>query len=290
MGVWLPPPADFWETVIGLLGAAVAILLYRLNYHLRHDSWFRSLRDFHQIFWTDEACITVRAWLACDSSYEEVRAILAKRLAEVPLRPFEYAKLEQIDRFAALLAAYKEISPRIRKHRKIFVRLFESYWLGCLESENRGEIRQYFQRFFPELCMSPDQPPSEAEYREIASTFRHYSNLRFAVLTLASGATAGLLACAFGNALPNASADIRWYFRVAGVLATSCFLAVEICILNYIRELFQMGRMQPGSLFSHLSVKAPRARCFFRYIFAFYYVCILVFWVIVLFVATTEIS
>jgi hypothetical protein len=137
---------------IGLIGVLIAALLYQLNKQNRIDSWYRTLRDFHSFFWNDASCARVRSWLACDAAYDQVRATLAKRNADTPLTVDEYAALEEIDRFAALLMAYKGLAPDFPRHQETYYRLFEDYWLGCLTEERRPELRKYIKRFFPELC------------------------------------------------------------------------------------------------------------------------------------------
>lgn len=139
------------EIVPSLLGPIIAFLLYRLNREIRRDRWAQELRDFHQFFWTNPDCEKVRIWLACDASYESIRPILQRRLKNEYILEKEYKTLETLDKFFALLAMYRRIEIKDGKHMAWTRRAFDEYWLGCLTSTKRPELRDYVHRFYKEL-------------------------------------------------------------------------------------------------------------------------------------------
>lgn len=58
------------------------------------------------------------------------------------------------------------------------------------------------------------------DYPELITTIRHYSNLRFAMMTVFFGATAGLLAAKFRVADSNLDSDLIIWIRVGGLIVT----------------------------------------------------------------------
>lgn len=147
--------------VLSLFGTAISWGVYQLSIAQREDAWLRTLWDFQRAFWQDEKMETVRRWIACDQAYtEEIRPILLKRLGNLPiptatatnLTPDEYKKLETLDRFAAVLTAYAQISPPTSiRHNNIKYRIFDEYWLKSATEKNRPEMHTYFKSFYPEL-------------------------------------------------------------------------------------------------------------------------------------------
>lgn len=143
----------------GIAGAAIAWSVYRLSVAQRQDAWLRTLWDFHRAFWQDEKMEDVRAWIANDNAYAQVRPILVKRLEalnatnlEERVTVEEYKVLEKLDRFAALLLGYKRISPRDNLlHKQTRFRLYDAYWINGITTERRPEMRAYLKRFFSEL-------------------------------------------------------------------------------------------------------------------------------------------
>ena len=116
------------------------------------------------------------------------------------------------------------------------------------------------------------------EYREIVTSFRHYSNLRFAILTLFSGASAGLLASAFGDVLKNASPDLRYVLRIVGFVLSIGFLAAEFSIASYIHLLFELGRNYPNGFLNKLASAAWFQRLVLRYVYRLLYAGVAALW------------
>lgn len=139
----------------------VGVLVYILNRSLREDAWARTLRDFHQFFWTDVDCKEVRSWIACDSAYtNKVYEVLAKRENNKNLTEDEYKIIEKIDKFFALLMSYKQIERKHTIHSEVSKRLFDSYWIEKIRNdENRQELFWYMEKFYPELIFYLENPP-----------------------------------------------------------------------------------------------------------------------------------
>lgn len=140
---------------ISILQAIILITVgtfgYILNRRLREDTWARTLRDFHQFFWTDPDCKEVRSWIACDNAYNGVDKILDKTKKEESLTKEEYNTIEKIDKFLALLLSYKQIERKHSMHGDISNRLFDSYWIKEIRGEKRKEFLWYLGEFYPEL-------------------------------------------------------------------------------------------------------------------------------------------
>lgn len=117
------------------------------------------------------------------------------------------------------------------------------------------------------------------EYREVVATFRHYSSLRFAALTLFSGATAGLIAATFGESLKSAPSDVRYACRLAGLVLTGIFFCVEVSISSYLRVLFESGMQEPSSFLNRIVEYARWQRVLLHRIYCVLYACVGALWV-----------
>lgn len=138
---------------ISVLGALAAFLLFLSSRRTRLDQWAQSLQEFHRFFWTYAPFRQVRAWIAHDEAYEEIRTVLAKRVAGETINKASYEMLEAIDQLAALLCALRLIPPHVGKHSSARCRLFDEYWLKAINNDNRPEFLQYMQQFYPELVI-----------------------------------------------------------------------------------------------------------------------------------------
>lgn len=146
---------DDFNGIVELLtlvsGAVIAFFLYRLDAASRKDNWVKTLRDFHQFFWTDDDLKDVRQWIANDMDYEDIRDVLRLRNEKKSVSSDKYNTLEKIDKFAALLLAYKRVMPRDLGHDDLLKRLFDDYWLGSITKEKRPELREYICTFYGDL-------------------------------------------------------------------------------------------------------------------------------------------
>ena len=141
---------EIFQPIIAVASVYVAYLLYNLNSNLRRDNWAKTLREFHQFFWTNSDFEEVRLWIACDEAYEKVQPTLEKRNNNEPLTIDEYNKyIEKIDKFAALITAYIELEPDFHKHKKVREQMFDEYWLNKIS--NREELQVYVSMFYKNL-------------------------------------------------------------------------------------------------------------------------------------------
>lgn len=70
------------------------------------------------------------------------------------------------------------------------------------------------------------------EYKEVASNLRHYSNLRFANLTLFAVITAGLFSAVFQSS-PSLQNSTQVSLKVLGILVVAFFAIIEDRIHQY---------------------------------------------------------
>jgi hypothetical protein len=126
--------------------------------------------------------------------------------------------------------------------------------------------------------------PSEAsvtvatEYCEVLSSIRHYSNLRFASLTLFSAVTAGLFGAAFGPVVidPDLRERMRVVWPVVGMLASTLFLVLECCVTAFVVAFRRRVRdLYPNT---HFEGSPQWARVIARNMFKSFYLAMLIFW------------
>ena len=79
-----------------------------------------------------------------------------------------------------------------------------------------------------------DRDFAQHEYTELSLTFRHYSTLRFAVLTVFFAVVGALASVAFGVTKPGSPA-IAQYAKVAGLIVSLAFFLLEVLIEKYLR-------------------------------------------------------
>ena len=106
---------------------------------------------------------------------------------------------------------------------------------------------------------SPSLP--ENEYAETLATIRHYSNLRFVVLTLFSVVTAGLFTAAFGTTVDNPilRARTQIILPAVGLVASFLFLVLEVSIDQYILTCRRMiNEFWPQTHISRMSLWSRR--------------------------------
>jgi hypothetical protein len=72
----------------------------------------------------------------------------------------------------------------------------------------------------------------ETEYSEALMSLRHYSNLRFAELSLFSAATGGLAALAYAHSSKGA---IPLYVILLGCCVSIVFIGLELSVRAYVR-------------------------------------------------------
>lgn len=124
---------------------------------------------------------------------------------------------------------------------------------------------------------------SNSEYAEILTSLRHYSNLRFASLTLFSAITGGLFSAAFGTGVDDQVLrdQMRFFWPCVGVLASIIFFLLECCVTSFVVSFRKYAdEINPTG---HFNRTPSWARHLARHIFKSLYLLLMFFWVAVLF-------
>ena len=115
----------------------------------------------------------------------------------------------------------------------------------------------------------------EIEFSEALTTIRHYSNLRFAELSLFSAATGGLAALAVSYA---SKGPIPLFVVILGCILTVVFIGLELCVRTHINSFrtYVVERWPD----SHYASTPKWSRIAPRYLFMVMYSTVLVFWIL----------
>ena len=96
------------------------------------------------------------------------------------------------------------------------------------------------------------------EYSEVNQNFRHYSALRFAMLTVYFAIIAGLVSVAFDTTQPSAS-SISWFAQLGGLLITLIFFMFELIVERFLVHFSRVATQLEQELgYSQFSTK-PRS-------------------------------
>ena len=162
---------DLADFLLGIVGAAIALFVYRLGLQQRRDSLVAAFTELHQQFWGEKIFSRVRAWIADDTAYQELDAILAKRmLGRNQLDLGEYCHLDKLDRFLNLLvradALAQRIYPRSQRSRwqwlwelvktrsipekrpHLWELLYFQYWLNAIVEAGRHRFWLYYNEHY----------------------------------------------------------------------------------------------------------------------------------------------
>lgn len=97
--------------------------------------------------------------------------------------------------------------------------------IGCL-SEN-GVTRTT-------LAVKGEDMDTEKEYSETLLSFRHYSNLRFAIFSVFIAITAGLIAALYGKDALSGPKELSLALRIFGLIMALSFWWIEITLDGYV--------------------------------------------------------
>ena len=87
------------QCIIGTASIVIAIYVFKLNHLRREDSWVKSFNELHNQFWNDDSFKKVRSWIANDNDYQNLEAILIKRLiGRQNVTKIEYEVLDNLDK------------------------------------------------------------------------------------------------------------------------------------------------------------------------------------------------
>lgn len=129
-----------------------------------------------------------------------------------------------------------------------------------------------------------DREGLRQEYAEVHSNIRHYSLLRFTILTVYFAAFGGLASVAFGFVVARAGdADaLRFGAPLAGVLVTGLFLHYESLIVEVLNKTRERGRCLETLLgYRLISLRSQSAIAVSQRLAKVFYWVLLVFWLAV---------
>lgn len=120
------------------------------------------------------------------------------------------------------------------------------------------------------------------EYSEVCTTFRHYSSLRFASLTVFFVVLAGLITMTFGTNFPKQSSTLQDIGALGGLAITFVFWRFEERTISFMAHLrARATELEQALGYRHLS-GLPRAKTpLHRVIFAsrLLYAAVAIFWI-----------
>ncbi len=115
------------------------------------------------------------------------------------------------------------------------------------------------------------------EYSEVNQNFRHYSNLRFAILSVFFAGAGLLFSIAFGPI--NSTAYFRMLAKLGGLLITIVFFIFEHILNEYLRH-FAKVAIELEELLGYRQFKSrPQFRVQTRHATYGLYILLLVFWI-----------
>lgn len=138
--------AKFGEPIaqggIAIAALVIALLVYQLRRQSLEDAWVEKFSQLHQQLWSETDMHKVRAWLANDSAYPELKAVLEKRQQQlyskkpISMTEEEFAILDLLDRFVHhniyCMGVLNLRRNRSARGKSLWARLFANYYLTKL--------------------------------------------------------------------------------------------------------------------------------------------------------------
>lgn len=152
---WLAP--TLISSIALTAGAVVTYLNYKItirHYQLlaRNDEngWYKEFRELYSEFWDSLDMAQVRAWIACDESYNAIRTVLTQRLSG-NVSASDYSVLEKIDKFCALMTCIIDMDarPENDKQKELWQSLYYKYWI--FKMKERAELSSYVMKYWPNI-------------------------------------------------------------------------------------------------------------------------------------------
>lgn len=120
------------------------------------------------------------------------------------------------------------------------------------------------------------------EYQEAMATVRHYSNLRFALMTVFVTATAGLFALIFTSPAGTQCEFLSFLFKTLALLLTALFWRLEVHLASY---LFCLGQYIQQWKSSHYLVLPDHGKRYISKLICGFYAALAAFWLIAMFLS-----
>src|SRR5574338_553269 len=88
----------------------------------------------------------------------------------------------------------------------------------------------------PSSSTSAPTPDPDTEYEQVSSSLRHYSNLRYAILTVFIALSAGLIATVHGKDAVSLKPQVVLALQIFGLVSSLAFWWIEFILDGYLTE------------------------------------------------------
>ena len=122
-----------------------------------------------------------------------------------------------------------------------------------------------------------DEVDANTEYQQASETIRHYSSLRYAILTVYVAINAAIISAAYVNSATETSAFIGLWLRIFGVAAALSFLFIELTLDRYLSGIGK--KIEESWPSSHWCERPKLSRKLIPYATAGIYLVLLLFWI-----------
>ena len=136
------------------------------------------------------------------------------------------------------------------------------------------------------MMAMPDVEGMRQEYTEINSNIRHYSLLRFTVLTVYFAAFGGISSVAFGFFVSQSGNNdfLETGARVAGFLVTILFSHYEYLIIEVLKKNRERGKYLEEKLgYRQITLRSQNAITISQYTARIFYYTLALFWLVMIF-------
>jgi hypothetical protein len=162
--------ADWLATWFGpsLISATALACSAYISFRQREAAWYKEFRELYEEFWAEDDMAHVRAWIACDDAYQEVKALLEQR-KNGGVTKEDYKYLDKIDKFCALMLRIIDMDarPTTKRQRKLWQDLYFNFWVDKMSE--REELATYVRKYWDRIPM-----PIPRQYRKLPkSSNRH---------------------------------------------------------------------------------------------------------------------
>lgn len=152
--------------VASIAGIAIAYLVYQLDRRQHKETWIRTYREIHAVFWNDPNMAKVRYWINYDRAYLEIKPVLEKRrkiadgeLPLVELFDTEYKVLDDLDKFYNLVLQVIALNKHVKADfgQDLWTNLYFSYWVKerIADDPERSDLLWYIKTFYGEELYLP---------------------------------------------------------------------------------------------------------------------------------------
>jgi hypothetical protein len=130
----------------------------------------------------------------------------------------------------------------------------------------------------------------QQEYTEVNNNIRHYSLLRFTVLTVYFAAFGGIASVAFGFFVPQSGSDehLKLGGRIAGFLVTFLFAQYEYLVVDALDKNRKRGKnLEKHLLYNQITSRSSKPIIISQYTLRVFYCLLLLFWMVMIIISLT---